>query len=102
MRRRPPRATLCPYTTRFRSQAVAAELDLALVHERLQVADGLAHLVALGLRGHVAHVRARGEVTQAAAHVDHVHPRLVGLVHADRKSTRLNSSHANISYAVFF
>src|SRR3712207_7521951 len=81
MIRRPPRSTLFPYTTLFRSlvellgelgvllgQFVELVLDLLLVAEQFDefVAEGVLHLVEL-----------------------------------DRKSTRLNSSHANISYAVF-
>src|SRR3712207_8570473 len=82
MIRRPPRSTLFPYTTLFRSQA----------H------DPVRH------RPH-RHHRADGEVT--GAEVGPGGPRLQPLleqpahVREDRKSTRLNSSHANISYAVF-
>src|SRR3712207_8736383 len=76
MIRRPPRSTLFPYTTLFRSEAAhRAGLVDALV-EQLPV---LALLV--------------GE------HQVRVDRRVVLAV--DRKSTRLNSSHANISYAVF-
>src|SRR2546430_2827952 len=70
MIRRPPRSTLFPYTTLFRS------LD-RLQHDAF--AD-LADVVDAALRGGV--------------HLDHVERR-------DRKSTRLNSSHSQISYAVF-
>src|SRR3712207_8729537 len=89
MIRRPPRSTLFPYTTLFRSGRVGHRLSTA--QER--------HL-------------------EVAVFVGHLRPLLVRLVHdlfqggpgrlvpphralADRKSTRLNSSHANISYAVF-
>src|SRR3712207_8717692 len=80
MIRRPPRSTLFPYTTLFRSQALPAA---GTVHEggpdRLRVA-------------------VRAEVTEPA---DRANPRLTASDTRDRKSTRLNSSHANISYAVF-
>src|SRR3712207_8467260 len=84
MIRRPPRSTLFPYTTLFRSRprehddvaAAVVQLDLGLARE-----DDLRQLVGL----------------QAAAQA---HAR-VERVDLDRKSTRLNSSHANISYAVF-
>src|SRR2546430_264532 len=69
MIRRPPRSTLFPYTTLFRSPAGS----LLLHHERLSADSGLEpalHLLSLVARG-------------------------------DRKSTRLNSSHSQISYAVF-
>src|SRR3712207_7115360 len=77
MIRRPPRSTLFPYTTLFRS-VVGAEDLLAL--ERLpDPGEELLHRAAHGGVGH-ALLRADDE---------------------DRKSTRLNSSPANISYAVF-
>src|SRR3712207_7325832 len=78
MIRRPPRSTLFPYTTLFRSGGDGAGPSAR--------------------RPHVpgAHRRDRQERSEGAA--ARARPRLVG---ADRKSTRLNSSHANISYAVF-
>src|SRR3712207_7600191 len=75
MIRRPPRSTLFPYTTLFRSLVTGA-------------GEGAQAGVALG------GVPARG----AKAWVQHLRPMVDRL---DRKSTRLNSSHANISYAVF-
>src|SRR3712207_7433000 len=79
MIRRPPRSTLFPYTTLFRSAGGA--------------------LSAPGRRPRARPVvRAARAVGAAAAH-DRRRPALVGRL--DRKSTRLNSSHANISYAVF-
>src|SRR3712207_8075528 len=86
MRRRPPRSTLFPYTTLFRSD----------------VADQLADRAAVAGR-QVALVAARraGAGGPAVGGLLLAHP-LVGLLAGlDRKSTRLNSSHANISYAVF-
>src|SRR3712207_8062765 len=88
MIRRPPRSTLFPYTTLFRSVGGAApRLDAWLDEEpeRLLERDDLAGVVE-GSRRHA------GIVGQAAHEA-------VAVV--DRKSTRLNSSHANISYAVF-
>src|SRR3712207_8814538 len=84
MIRRPPRSTLFPYTTLFRSHeqlAVAVE-DGAARGRDLQPADALV-LGALGV------VLAPDDLEEVEAHPE------------DRKSTRLNSSHANISYAVF-
>src|SRR3712207_6990923 len=66
MIRRPPRSTLFPYTTLFRSRVALISLS------------GLRHL-----------------------ELDIVCGNVQGKSHRDRKSTRLNSSHANISYAVF-
>src|SRR3989454_12482493 len=72
MIRRPPRSTLFPYTTLFRSQ-----------RDDPQARD-------LGERGRRLHLKLRGGLLSRA-------PRLG----EDRKSTRLNSSHLVISYAVF-
>src|SRR3712207_9326239 len=102
MIRRPPRSTLFPYTTLFRSRE---EHSLALRWRFLQ--DGLdvldeAHIEHLiGLVEHHRAYLAQLEGASAdmieypAGRPDHdLHTPL------DRKSTRLNSSHANISYAV--
>src|SRR3712207_7436617 len=87
MIRRPPRSTLFPYTTLFRS--VHAHLTLAGGRVD-QLQDHLAGLlIMLG-----AGVQVAGAVLRAAVMP---HRQDAG----DRKSTRLNSSHANISYAVF-
>src|SRR3712207_7553344 len=83
MIRRPPRSTLFPYTTLCRSDEVAAAVELQRV--------GVERVVA-ARRGLAAAVDAVDvEVDLAVA----------GGRRRDRKSTRLNSSHANISYAVF-
>src|SRR3712207_8382208 len=83
MIRRPPRSTLFPYTTLFRSR-----------HD-----DG-PRAADLGLRDELRRARGAGpgEVEPADAHAG---PPVVGGGGQDRKSTRLNSSHTNISYAVF-
>src|SRR3712207_7366358 len=89
MIRRPPRSTLFPYTTLFRSRhglpTPERPLVLALPLRRRRAARQL-------LRG-----RRRGAVWMDGL------PALLrrGVRERDRKSTRLNSSHANISYAVF-
>src|SRR3712207_6961265 len=95
MIRRPPRSTLFPYTTLFRS----AERDGQVLPVQEVAAYGVAP-------AHVApFVTERVELVEQVVLpvvVNHpvrvVHPVLRG---RDRKSTRLNSSHANISYAVF-
>src|SRR2546427_10953284 len=72
MIRRPPRSTLFPYTTLFRSRG-----------------------------GRCAHGRTAGPAAlRPGLHVGHVQAAR-GPVRGDRKSTRLNSSHSQISYAVF-
>src|SRR3712207_8829907 len=82
MIRRPPRSTLFPYTTLFRSGEQGRRLQ-ARRH-------GLA-AVDVAADDHAVDRRA----DHGALQVD------LGLIQRDRKSTRLNSSHANISYAVF-
>src|SRR2546426_9212432 len=85
MIRRPPRSTLFPYTTLFRSAKLRA-LVLALDDDaRRQVRDA---------DGRVGGVDPLAAGTGGA---EDVHPDLI----LDRKSTRLNSSHLVISYAVF-
>src|SRR3712207_8217349 len=82
MIRRPPRSTLFPYTTLFRSQA-------ALRSRSVRRPDHADHD-----DRHVAQPGRAGAAALPAA------SRGVAALR-DRKSTRLNSSHANISYAVF-
>src|SRR3712207_8582640 len=83
MIRRPPRSTLFPYTTLFRSPVRGHRRDQGRV-----LLGGPRHAAERPLPFGSASVD-RGEVDVTAAFVE------------DRKSTRLNSSHANISYAVF-
>src|SRR3712207_9316981 len=102
MIRRPPRSTLFPYTTLFRSHAVAA-LEVQVV-QPLDAADELA--VQLVGVVELAHVLVAGEQLIRALAGEHdldVSRRELRehvVRYGDRKSTRLNSSHANISYAV--
>src|SRR3712207_7793209 len=94
MIRRPPRSTLFPYTTLFRSLRGDAG-DEALL---LRLRDAQAVVGGADVLGQVL---PRGGLLLRGAHevldVVEVDARQV----RDRKSTRLNSSHANISYAVF-
>src|SRR3712207_8045531 len=85
MIRRPPRSTLFPYTTLFRSRVLQREADAG----RGPAGVGVEH------RDHDRHVGAADRDDQEEA------DREGEQRHQDRKSTRLNSSHANISYAVF-
>src|SRR3712207_6900326 len=101
MIRRPPRSTLFPYTTLFRSSRIRDHGREIAVH-RASVVGGHAVLV-VGRRG-LAPIRAARNACPGAA--DHDPDDAFGKCAdgyggADRKSTRLNSSHANISYAVF-
>src|SRR3712207_7200937 len=85
MIRRPPRSTLFPYTTLFRS----LEREPARRTQTDHALDPRSHLGFGAVPHHLPYVRAacRAEPRVGAQ--------------GDRKSTRLNSSHANISYAVF-
>src|SRR3712207_7695840 len=93
MMRQPPRSTLFPYTTLFRSDLGArrevgarhhgeqlVDRDVGVVDHRHRGVDGLAQVVRRDVRGHADRDAGRT---------------------VDWKSTRLNPSHANISYAVF-
>src|SRR3712207_9572027 len=102
MIRRPPRSTLFPYTTLFRSGELAG-LDVVAALLRLALREADRRDLGLGVRG------VRDVVVVDRAHVlagdvlhreDPLGRRAVGEGRGDRKSTRLNSSHANISYAV--
>src|SRR3712207_8806540 len=92
MIRRPPRSTLFPYTTLFRSQdalfmvvpateavlGIASDWRAKVQHLMINIRRWVVGLLLMGITAMVVFI-----------------PQL------DRKSTRLNSSHANISYAVF-
>src|SRR3712207_7118640 len=90
MIRRPPRSTLFPYTTLFRSDAGGA-LPVA------QVLGGAGSSAGQSVSGTA---RVSEVISDRGFWVDENGERLF-VVLEDRKSTRLNSSHANISYAVF-
>src|SRR2546422_2945434 len=84
MIRRPPRSTLFPYTTLFRSEkALARAGNLATPEERAAIQEAVASL--------------KSTMTS----VDHRLLNRRPFFWGDRKSTRLNSSHGYISYAVF-
>src|SRR3712207_7104658 len=85
MIRRPPRSTLFPYTTLFRSDANLARacdqsiIEIAADQNDTNIGTNREHFASDIVLRHARHAEVR----------------------EDRKSTRLNSSHANISYAVF-
>src|SRR3712207_8173942 len=92
MIRRPPRSTLLPYTTLFRSIVACRAASDAVRRPRPGPCAAL-----YTPRRSVAPVPDVGEVLAATRLLD----ALLEGKELDRKSTRLNSSHANISYAVF-
>src|SRR5260221_7127993 len=79
MIRRPPRSTLFPYTTLFRSSDLASEVGISQTHLRRLFEEDRGQSVR-------TYIRSR---------------RMERVRQLDRKSTRLNSSHTVISYAVF-
>src|SRR3712207_8379214 len=100
MIRRPPRSTLFPYTTLFRSVGP----------QRSVVGDLIVSQPALELPPELQRIDLEPELfsenLEAMVHVERfeqtlLHGDVVAEAERDRKSTRLNSSHANISYAVF-
>src|SRR3712207_7846694 len=101
MIRRPPRSTLCPYTTLFRSgrprgDRLAGDGGPREPHGALD--DGLEDGVAEGLDDPAEHLAAVHGARVVHRRQD---PGDLQSGVEDRKSTRLNSSHANISYAAF-
>src|SRR3712207_8174101 len=87
MIRRPPRSTLFPYTTLFRSQTPLVPQVQVAADDALADQEHPTHVVAVRPgTGEILAVASSGSANPS---------------NADRKSTRLNSSHANISYAVF-
>src|SRR3712207_7626011 len=89
MIRRPPRSTLFPYTTLFRSRTTGRRIQAIIT--------GIIGYIPIELLAREIRQREGGTLQRA-------HPALTDLPEnpwPDRKSTRLNSSHANISYAVF-
>src|SRR3712207_8728205 len=92
MIRRPPRSTLFPYTTLFRSLEAENASKLGQVH-RVFVPEGLSKAERKAwIAEHSASVPPNDIV---------IYRTIIDPPPPDRKSTRLNSSHANISYAVF-
>src|SRR2546428_4935904 len=89
MIRRPPRSTLFPYTTLFRSHFAFAGEFGEIAAERFQ--RGRLHfLLVVGAAGRALRIAGGGFLATFGARAER-----------DRKSTRLNSSHDQISYAVF-
>src|SRR5258708_18615848 len=89
MIRRPPRSTLFPYTTLFRSEAGGEDH-----HQRREPE----HVKAVPVPWQLRIIQEHHEIRQNRIAIDAAGS---DLAHQDRKSTRLNSSHQIISYAVF-
>src|SRR5258707_10093112 len=89
MIRRPPRSTLFPYTTLFRSLSREQQQTLAMGHSMVWISCGV---TGCDIQDDQAEKDACGPTDVFFSLI---------VLNVDRKSTRLNSSHANISYAVF-
>src|SRR5690554_7663755 len=87
MIRRPPKSTLFPYTTLFRSAPVSLNKGNAIANGVNEELDELRNISKSGKSYLEAIEQRESEAT--------------GIPSLDRKSTRLNSSHVRISYAVF-
>src|SRR3712207_7609483 len=99
MIRRPPRSTLFPYTTLVRSFAAVATVFADALGALVPALEGRAGRMAVlvATLALLAAVNVRG--VRQGSRLNTV--MTVAKLLPDRKSTRLNSSHANISYAVF-
>src|SRR5256885_10351614 len=95
MIRRPPRSTLFPYTTLFRSAISYGKQKPVTIEEQLQRLTGIVESLASTAVLHDDPIEALIKVAEAHDR------RIEALFAGDRKSTRLNSSHLVISYAVF-
>src|SRR3712207_7384024 len=95
MIRRPPRSTLFPYTTLFRS------LEASVAYARERHAFGRAIGSYQAVKHELVEVLRRLENARSLMYYTGWAAQDAPGEFADRKSTRLNSSHANISYAVF-
>src|SRR5690348_18020189 len=95
MIRRPPRSTLFPYTTLFRSDDGAAERGIEIVFLNEAPGDEFVGLVIAAFQEQPLR-NAVFDFARVAERGVRIEPN-----EADRKSTRLNSSHPSISYAVF-
>src|SRR2546430_6149043 len=94
MIRRPPRSTLFPYTTLFRSVYLASAAP-PVRHPNVYGID-------MPTRAElVAHGRTVEEIRQVIGADALIYQDVAAMRQTDRKSTRLNSSHSHISYAVF-
>src|SRR3712207_9188448 len=102
MIRRPPRSTLFPYTTLFRSEGDHFGAGIVRAVEAVAaIAVGDLRRTAAAVRSARAHAAHSGD-RMVRARLDWIEGMLAEMAGdpVDRKSTRLNSSHANISYAV--
>src|SRR3712207_8781332 len=101
MTQRPPRSTLFPYASLFRSYG-----PLTGVPRILRVLEQRGVRATFFCPGFTAErypdlLRRVRDAGHEVAHHGYLHEAVTGMTPEDRKSTRLNSSHANISYAVF-
>src|SRR5206468_5989514 len=92
--RRPPRSTLFPYTTLFRSARRPGRETALMARSEAPIEQRLSREQLLGFLGEMLLIRRFEEMVEERF-------RAISSKRRDRKSTRLNSSHDQISYAVF-
>src|SRR5437899_3997773 len=100
MFRRPSRSTLFPYTTLFRSPLSFDPVALNLV-KKLPTTNDRCGLITFGVPGNLDSKQYVGKVDYQLNAAHSIIGRVLITGEEDRKSTRLNSSHLGISYAVF-
>src|SRR2546430_11639237 len=96
MIRRPPRSTLFPYTTLFRSTRSRTEEAISWAVVIAQLSELRLHGLDRGVSHRYSVINGLGVIVIVLRNVSSV-----VIIWVDRKSTRLNSSHSQISYAVF-
>src|SRR5687768_17711314 len=101
MTRRPPRSTLFPYTTLFRSGSCPEPKLIDHLRAGTYTSPGGAPVDWFCTSGCGTVFQPHDGVTNLKLTIDHEHARVLVKYTRDRKSTRLNSSHGYISYAVF-
>src|SRR5690554_7588971 len=97
MTRRPPRSTLFPYTTLFRSNLMAWQADVDHVMDNFSLREQTAPMKMLT----ASETSTQGVRLLLDQTINYTKDIAIGVDDGDRKSTRLNSSHVRISYAVF-
>src|SRR2546421_918975 len=100
MIRRPPRSTLFPYTTLFRSAFSVEPWSLCETELDLDVLEQAGSVFALG-NGHIGLRGNLDEGDRKSTRLNSSHDQISYAVFLFQKSTRLNSSHDQMSYAVF-
>src|SRR3712207_8485744 len=96
------RSLLCSVTFFFFNDTATTEIYTLSLHDALPISDAVVEIIAVGIQTSVLNDRPRKSSGMMPTTVNGRSLRVIARpTRPDRKSTRLNSSHANISYAVF-